>query len=68
MELIVTRTLWIPLEEIIEKNKLTKNSLDTEIMDAIEDYVSEFDYFEYDLVGDDERKQIKQNLKKLLTK
>lgn len=67
MELIVTKTLWIPLEEIIEKNKLTKNSSDSEIMDAVEDYVSELDSCDYDLIGETDKEKIEENLKKLLT-
>lgn len=67
MELIVTKTLWIPLEEIIEENKLTKNSSDSEIMDAVEDYVSELDSCDYDLIGETDKEKIEENLKKLLT-
>ena len=67
MEIIVTETLWIPLEEIIEENKLTKNSSDSEIMDAVEDYVSGLDSYEYDLIGEIEKEKIEKNLKKLLT-
>ena len=68
MEIIVTETLWIPLEEIIEENKLTKNSSDSEIMDAVEDYVSGLDSYEYDLIGEIEKEKIEKNLKNLLTK
>ena len=67
MELIVTKTLWIPLEEIIEENKLTKNSSDSEIMNAVENYVSELDSYEYDLIGETDKEKIEKNLKKLLT-
>lgn len=67
MEIIVTETLWIPLEEIIEENKLTKNSSDSEIMDAVEDYVSGLDSYEYDLIGEIEKEKIEKNLKNLLT-
>lgn len=68
MELIVTKTLWIPLEEIIEENKLTKNSSDSEIMNAVENYVSELDSCDYDLIGETDKEKIEENLKKLLTK
>ena len=68
MELIVTKTLWIPLEEIIETNKLTKSSSDSEIMNAVTDYVSELDSCDYDLIGETDKEKIKENLKKLLTK
>ena len=68
MELIVTKTLWIPLEEIIKENKLTKNSSDNEIMNAVTDYVSELDSCDYDLIGETDKEKIKENLKKLLTK
>lgn len=67
MELIVTKTLWIPLEEIIEENKLTKNSSDSEIMNAVENYVSELDSCEYDLIGETDKEKIEENLKNLLT-
>ena len=67
MEIIVTETLWIPLEEIIEENKLTKNSSDSEIMDAVEDYVSGLDSCEYNLIGEIEKEKIEENLKNLLT-
>ena len=67
MELIVTKTLWIPIEEIIKENKLTKNSSDSEIMDAVENYVSELDSCEYDLIGETDKEKIEKNLKKLLT-
>ena len=67
MEIIVTKTLWIPLEEIIEENKLTKNSSDSEIMDAVEDYVSGLDSKEYDLISEIEKEKIEENLKNLLT-
>ena len=67
MEIIVTETLWIPLEEIIKENKLTKNSSDSEIMDAVEDYVSGLDSYEYDLIGEIEKEKIEENLKNLLT-
>ena len=67
MGLIVTKILWIPLEEIIEENKLTKNSSDSEIMDAVENYVSELDSCEYDLIGEIDKEKIKKNLKILLT-
>ena len=67
MELIVTKTLWIPLEEIIEENKLTKSSSDSEIMDAVEDYVSGLDSCEYDLIGETDKEKIEKNLKNLLT-
>jgi hypothetical protein len=68
MELIVTKTLWIPLEEIIEENKLTKNSSDNEITNAVTNYVSELDSCDYDLIGETDKEKIKENLKKLLTK
>ena len=68
MEIIVTETLWIPLEEIIEENKLTKNSSDSEIMDAVEDYVSGLDSYEYELISEIEKEKIEKNLKNLLTK
>ena len=67
MELIVTKTLWIPLEEIIEQNKLTKNSSDSEIINAVEDYVSELDSCDYDLIGETDKEKIEKNLKNLLT-
>ena len=67
MELIVTKTLWIPLEEIIEENKLTRNSLDSEIMDAVADYVSGLDSCDYDLISETDKEKIEKNLKKLLT-
>ena len=67
MEIIVTETLWIPLEEIIEENELTKNSSDSEIMDAVEDYVSGLDSCEYNLIGEIEKEKIQENLKNLLT-
>ena len=67
MELIVTKTLWIPLEEIIEENKLTKNSLDSEIMNAVENYVNELDSCDYDLVSEKDKEKIGKNLKKVLT-
>ena len=60
MELVVTKTLWIPLEEIIEENKLTRNSSDSEIMDAVENYVSELDSCEYDLIGETDKEKIKK--------
>lgn len=67
MELIVTKTLWIPLEEIIEENKLTKDSSDSEIMDAVENYVNELDSYNYNLIGEIEKEKIEKNLKNLLT-
>ena len=67
MELIVTKTLWIPLEEIIEENKLTKDSSDSEIMDAVADYVSGLDSCDYDLIEETDKEKIEINLKKLLT-
>ena len=67
MELIVTKTLWIPLEEIIEDNELTKNSSDSEIMDAVEDYVSGLDDYDYYLIGEIDKEKIQENLKNLLT-
>ena len=62
MELVVTKTLWIPLEEIIEENKLTKSSSDSEIMDAVEDYVNGLDSCEYDLIGETDKEKIEKNL------
>lgn len=67
MELVVTKTLWIPLEEIIEENKLTRNSSDDEIMDAITDYVSGLDSCDYDLISEVDKEKIEKNLKMLLT-
>lgn len=67
MELVVTKTLWIPLEEIIEENKLTRNSSDSEIMDAVVDYISELDSCDYDLISETDKEKIEKNLKILLT-
>lgn len=67
MKLIVTKTLWIPLEEIIEDSELTKNSSDSEIMDAVKGYVSGLDDCDYYLISETDEEKIQENLKKLLT-
>ena len=52
---------------LIKENELTKNSSDSEIMDAVEDYVSGLDDYDYYLISEIDKEKIQENLKNLLT-
>ena len=67
IEIVVKKSLWIPVDEIIEENKLTDNSTDSEIMDAVDDYVSGLDSCDYDLIEEENKKEIEEFLKNYLT-
>jgi hypothetical protein len=68
MELEIKSYVYIEIEEIIKDSKLTINSTDEEIKNAISDYVAGLDDCEYYLIGNDEKEKIFKELKKDLTK
>jgi hypothetical protein len=68
MELKVKTYIYIDIKKIIKDNKLTVNSTDKEIKNAISDYVVELDDYEYYLIREDEEEKIFKELKKDLTK
>ena len=58
MEITVTSTVDIDLDEIIEQGELNPHSLTDEITDAICNYIDALDDNEYYLFGREERQQI----------
>lgn len=58
MEIEVTTTVWIEIDQIIEENNLNMNSTDEEINNAIEHYVCGLDDCYYYILDENAHQQI----------
>lgn len=68
MNLKITKTVFIDIDEIIEYNYLDYNSSDMEVQIAVEDYLSSLEDCDYYLIGEEEEEKIKKEVRKKIGK
>lgn len=63
MNITITRTIFIDIDELIEDFQLNYNSSDEDISQAVEEYVLGFEDCDYYLIGQEEIEKIEKEVR-----